>query len=264
MKAASQPHTEEERALRKELMALKHRSKKALNALDAACDSLQKLESQMEVFLTDYYDQVGAYVEELERLEDELNKVKQQHPTTSTVIESLVQQVHDTVLRREFSKEMEQEMKSLYRSMAKEYHPDMAAGKAAIAQMKRDVFQTIQEAYARRNIGELWRLKWELEQRNALDETEPEHRVNKLQAHCSKMQQALEEVETRRAMLERSPACALMRRALHYQLSGRDFIEIVLSNIQQRIADKRRELVNVKIKTLYVNQLTPTSVEALA
>lgn len=252
------------KTIHQQLMALENRSNTTLHALDAACEDLRALEGELERFLSNYYGRVGGYFEQLQKIEQELEAFRATYmwSPAQAVLENAKQ--FNEVTSKELSKQLDDEMKQLYRSMAKEYHPDAPRGEQAVAQMKEDVIKTINNAYARRNIGELWKIKWEMERAAAQTKTQAHEKMVQLERHCEKMQQSLHEVQRRRKKLEQSPAYALMQRAFQLRLCGQDFIEIVTSNVMSQIEARRRELVNTKIKQLYVNELTPTHSEAVA
>lgn len=222
------------RKWQRQLTALQARNDRTVSKLDSACDTLRRLETEIEFFLDDYYGRVGASIEQLRQLEQEITQLSGEaaEPVKN-------QDAPDAPLPG-----LDRDLKTLYRALAMQCHPDIAGEEAHNARAIRN----LNDAYAKRNIGELWRIGRELDLTNKdLSATE---RLTRLKAHCERMQQTLEAVETRRMALEVSPAYALMQRAFHYRLCGQDFIENVQSHIKSQIEEAKRQLVRMQLQEL--------------
>lgn len=222
------------RKWQRQLVAIQARSDKTLTTLDSACDALHGLEREIEDFLTHYYEQVGASIERLTDLEQQLASLQQCGNTLPAP-----QSVPSSRLPG-----MDAEVKTLYRRLVRECHPDTAGEDAE----KAEAIRNLNDAYAKRNIGELWKIHRELDVTNqALSATE---RLSRLKAHCERMQASLEAVEHRRMALEDSPAYALMQRAFQSKLCGQDFIENVRNHLHARIEQTKRDLVRAQMRQL--------------
>jgi len=209
---------EAERSWRRELVVLHMRSTRTLNQLDRASESLRQVEQELEAFLDSYYAQVGGLVDELQVLEQQLPDAPP--PDAAGMPPAPLPG-------------LDSQVKTLYRKLVRQCHPDTAGESETSARAIRH----LNAAYAQRDIGELWKLQWELERDTAAHS--PQRRVAQLKAHYEQMQDALNRVEARRQALLDSPGYALMQRAVQLRLCGQDFMELVKAHLSRRIAQKR-------------------------
>ena len=246
------------------LTAFESQCDRALNSLDSSCEALRLLELELDAFLDDYYHHVGTYFEQIAAIEAEIESFKEQPkdimPTARRIYESM------DVLPKSQSKVLDREIKSLYRDMAKEYHPDAATGVGAdvVKQIKEDVIKTLNDAYARKNLGDLWRIRFDLEDDQLGSNLPAELRIDLLQKRVLLIEQIFEDVERRRLKLEESPACALMQRAFQMRLCGQNFIESVIADVKLQIERKVAELLRAKLKHLYMEARRIRGDQALA
>jgi len=240
------------RSLRQQIMALETRSNLTVQSLKIACEELAGLEADLERFLSHYYEQVGGYFEQLEAIDRELTDYK--NPLKRRLARfAQAKRPSEEVMPLRQNQAIERDMKSLYRDMAKEFHPDLPAGDQAVAEMKEDAIRVLNDAYARKNLGELWKIKCEVEARKDKGRLPAEKKLDRLSERVEQLQRALQEVEGRRATLEQSPAFALMQRAFQMRLCGQDFIEAVLRDVKGQIERKRQELVTLKLRERFLN-----------
>ncbi len=235
------------KAQRQELMALETRSHRTLTALDQSCEALRQLEDEIAHFMEQYYTKVGSYFEELARLEEELTAFNASI-AADQIAARKTHQVNESlraIAHKSNARALEADLKTLYRDMAKRAHPD--AGDTA----DHEAMGRINEAYAKRNLGELWKIRQELEVEPV--KALPKDRIAMLQAQQEALQKTLEEVESRRLSLEESEACALMQRAFQMRICGQDFIQQVTDQVLAQITVTRKKLVTTKIKHLYVD-----------
>lgn len=237
--------------IRQTLIAFETQINRALNSLDRSCESLRQLELEIDEFLNDYYHHVGTYFEQISAIEAEIEAlntgdVPELMPTAKRIYENM------EVLPKSQCKALDQDIKTLYRDMAKEYHPDAASGAEAVKQIKEEVIKTLNDAYSRKNLGDLWRIRFELEDEQVKGSMHPLERIQLLRRRVSMIEQMFEEVEAKRLKLEESPACALMQRAFQMRLCGQNFIEHVIADVKQQIERKQTELLRAKLKHLYM------------
>jgi|GEM_PF-2213584 len=240
-----------QKEIRQTLIAFETQINRALNSLDRSCEALRQMELEIDEFLNDYYHHVGTYFEQMSAIEAEIQalnsgEVPELMPTAKRIYESM------EVLPKSQCKALDQDIKTLYRDMAKEYHPDAAAGAEAVKQIKEEVIKTLNDAYSRKNLGDLWRIRFELEDDQLKATMHPAERIQLLRRRVSMIEHIFEEVEARRLKLEESPACALMQRAFQMRLCGQNFIEQVTADVKQQIERKQAELLRAKLKHLYM------------
>ena len=245
---------------RQQLMALEFRTKRAVSKLDTACDQLRELESELEHFLNDYYAQVGSYVEELHDIEKQLMQLDASYEACSQtpLLDTFVADTHVQIMQKKNATRLTGELKSLYRTMVKDYHPDMATGSKAVEQLKEDVIRTINDAYARRNLGELYKLKFDMEAKRKGHAMDKEDKVALYEQRYGAIDRALQDVDQRKARIMSSPAYQLMQRALEARLAGKDLIATIIHDLQQQIRMKQRRMVTTKIRKLYM-EVSPSN-----
>lgn len=219
-------------------VALKMRLHLVLQSLEQSCQTVRQLEAELDAFLQRYYTAVGPRFEELAKLEHELQWLRDTGRPIAPVVPTPL-----PAYATEHRRAIDAQVKHLYRSMVKECHPDSAPTQASSRQ---EVMRAINEAYAKRNIADLWRAKCQMETWHYSDDSEA------LNAHLRVQQEAIAQqlahIQTRQRELESSAAYALMQRALQLKLCGQDFIEVVQHHVRQQIETTRRELVIAKIK----------------
>lgn len=235
------------KAARQEMVILQNQAERTLSALDQSCESLRQLEEELNQFISDYYGKVGHYFEELARIEDELQAEELlARQVQAAQVTQAAARSFDAITHKTHSRTIERDMKSMYHDMAKRAHPDAAGDSADVEAMSR-----LNDAYARRNLGEMWKIKQELD--DDKQSGRAKDRLEQMKAQHEQLQMALEEVEQMRRQLEESPASELMQRAFQMRLCGQDFIQQVTDHVQSQIADKKRKLVTTKIKHRYLD-----------
>ncbi|MBN66150.1 MAG: hypothetical protein CMM94_01085 [Rickettsiales bacterium] len=218
-----------------QLSWLNRKTQRAVNELEQAAGELHSLEAELDNFLLDYYDKVGSYIEQLHELEEELSVYVQRE---EALCENGWQLSLDVAERKASSGDL----KKLYRELARRYHPDCQPNQRP---EQADIIKQINNAYARKDIAALWRIKLQSDQ-----QIEDERSALMTQLECA--QHALKDIEARRARLEKSPAYALMRRSFEARLCGRDLVQTVVNSVSAQIEETRRKLVATKIRHHYM------------
>ena len=227
--AATRPRPSlEERVTAQEAWLLRHSLSHLLERLARDTQQVRQLESEMEAFLSEYYERVGGYFEQLERLNysiaalDEEREAQAQSPAA----------LSPTPLARE--------IKQLYRSLVKEFHPDRL--QAAGSKPRSEVIQRINSAYAAQDLAELWRIRLLAEQPGSAAE-----RVVRYREYYRAMHQLVEQIAARRESMTSSAAYALMQRAQEARLEGQDLISHIIRKVRQQIGRKRSELAQLRL-----------------
>lgn len=228
--------------------AMRERSEKVQTALEVTHSQLQQIEEDLTVFLDEYYAAVGASFEELTQLQREIQAVK-------AGSFGLPPQLQDTAPPPINGKAQppSPSLKQFYRDLARECHPDSAAIQAAkpIAALKADMMKTLNAAYARKNLSEMWQLKWELERQKNKGALKHAQRLELLRAQQAQMQQTLDELQSRESELKDSAAYKLMLHARLVQSCGQDFTAMVKGRVQRQIDEARRELRAARYQARY-------------
>ncbi|MCS6859868.1 MAG: hypothetical protein NZT92_06070 [Abditibacteriales bacterium] len=134
-----------------------------------------------------------------------------------------------------------QEMKDLYRRLAKAFHPDLARTAQERDNCARLMAQ-INDAYA---CGDLARLRQiaEREQPGAADLLEtPAQRIERLRCQRAALDQAIARLQRQIRRLENEEMAQLYRKAERAAACGRDFLAETAAQLQRRLRRKEQEL----------------------
>ena len=208
------------------------RTSTTLDRLEREARRMFQLESELSHFARDYYDAVGEAAERLATLEQ---------ATAPTRIESDVPSAMPAVLaQRDAHGTRQVELKTRYRSLAKEIHPDRAMVVEGAGNMANNM-HTLNAAYQHGDLAALLKLEAQM-----LIE-----QVMGTQGHVSmEAERALREVERAadtyaegyRTMLG-SPLNELMLRAMSARLAGWNWVEAVVRKVERAIEEKERAAI---------------------
>lgn len=231
------------RKAKQQFLALQQQSQQTQTALDVAHDTLRELEDELADFLDDYYARVGRDFEILTELREALRAEQVQcfhREKPAQIAQDTPRRQPDTVRR-------------LYRDMARDCHPDRLAGEAEnnAAGMKAELMKTLNAAYARKNLSEMWKIKWELERHKNNGSLSHKQRLELLKAQQEQMRGALEELRRREEEVRASAAYRLMQHARMMQLCGQDFIALVRARVERQIAEAQEQLLSARIQRRY-------------
>ncbi|MES2984197.1 MAG: J domain-containing protein [Pseudomonadota bacterium] len=204
-------------------MTLRARMGTTLDRLEREARRMLQLEEELSAFANQYYDVVGAATERLAQLEAQ--------PLDDPLAMPAVHAQRDTRDARRV------ELKTRYRSLAKEIHPDRAMvvdGAGAQA----NHMHTLNAAYQQGDLAALLKLEAQLLLgQMAADVTTPQ----------SEMDYALREVERAAdtyaggyRMMLNSPINELMLRALSAKQAGWDWMHAVLRKLERAIEERER------------------------
>lgn len=243
------------RKLKTEIAVLEEKLDHTLRSLNMASVQLRAIEHEVEIFLTDYYRRVGRYFEQLEMLDRELETMRtREHPIQPPALHitsRIVEQTNQSIQLRHSTIEIDRELKTIYRSMAKEFHPDVTVEKKSKKAPSEEIIKQVNEAYSQKNLGELWRLRFELQERELLTTRNLEQRRDALRVRVQEAEVAVRDVNNRRLKIENSPACALLEKSVEAQLCGKDFADQVIADVVRQIEQRKRDLLNAKLQSLY-------------
>ena len=226
------------------LSSLKRSSLQVQTAVELTHGKLRAIEDDLADFLDDYYAKVGPSFEELTRLQEELCAVQ----NGSFGVATNAVDVQKTAEKQQSS------LKQFYRDMARECHPDADAastGQGDAQALKAEMMKTLNAAYARKNLSEMWQIKWELERQKEDGKLSHQRRLELLKTQQEQMQNTLNELQERERELRDSEAYALMQHARLMQCCGQDFIAMVQGRVTAQLAQAKRELRAAKHQAKY-------------
>jgi hypothetical protein len=221
--------------------SLKRSSAQVQTAVELTHGKLRAIEDELADFLDDYYAKVGPSFEQLTRLQEELLALQSgsfgMKPKSSDV--PSISETQPTAI------------KQFYRDMARECHPDSAGANAGQGDLKAEMMKTLNAAYARKNLSEMWHIKWELERQKEDGKLSHQKRLELLKTQQEHMQNTLSELQARERELRDSEAYALMQHARLMQCCGQDFIAMVQGRVAGQLEDAKRELRAAKHQAKY-------------
>jgi len=222
---------------------------RGLKYLDLASQSLRKLENELQLFLDEYYARVGHWFQQLEDLH--VHPVPQENSAVAAA--TPLRQVYNEVSLEEDElasplKDIDRELKQLYRKLVKRYHPDAVAPKPSELK-ESNVIQCINLAYADRSLSDLWQVEYE-----TLLQTMEVHPIEDLmqilQERYERLVASIQRVVHYRKALMNSPAYALMKRHQQMKYMGEDLMESVIEEVKEQVRNARSTLVLKKLKVL--------------
>ncbi len=226
----------EERAVRQQDMYWRVRIKKTLERLEREARRMLQLEAELSDFAERYYRHVGDYVERLSLLESQLlHAAAPQEASPGTL--------QDVAAQRDMKSQRSAELKTRYRQLAKEIHPDramMVEGNGDRASL----MQALNVAYQHGDLATMLRIEAEM-LLTALDESFPA-----LEDRLRAVERAADTYACGYRELLNSPLNELMLRALQARLAGWDWMEAVVKRVQRAINENERALVEANIAAI--------------
>lgn len=243
-------------SVRQQIVELHSQSKQTLSSLDMACDTLRGLEQRLDEFMSDYYAQIGPYMDELVTCEQELSVYRNKKSEKLDYFrqtKAIIRKTEQEIQNLSHNKRIDGEIKQLYRDMVKECHPDTAAGEAAIEAMKQEAMQVINDAYERKSLADMWKhyVQLEIDSKQGL---RGKAKLQMLQERMQRMSRALQEVESRHMVLEQSAACALMNRAFEMRLVGKSLHQEIINQTLAQIDSTRQKIAFHQMKERFLKE----------
>ena len=221
--------------MRQQEMYWRVRSQKTLDRLERETRRMFLLEAELTAFAANYYAQVGHHAQRLMELEAQLLTAAPQEASTSTLNEVIAQCGMQQTRRAE--------LKSRYRMLAKEIHPDRAmvveGGGDRASQM-----QVLNAAYQQGDLATLLRLEAEM----LLTSTDAN--LPALEERLRAVERAADTYAQGYRELLNSPLNELMLRALNARLAGWDWMEAVVKRVLRAIAASERALAAASIAAI--------------
>ncbi|OYW14267.1 MAG: hypothetical protein B7X02_00400 [Rhodospirillales bacterium 12-54-5] len=211
------------------------RTQKTLERLEREARRMLQLEADLSHFAEQYYAHVGAYAERLATLESML--VVQESPEVTP------RTMHEVQHQREMVHARQSELKTRYRSLAKEIHPDRAMAVNGTGTHAAHM-QSLNEAYAQGDLSAMLRLEAEMLLARDLNGGES------LEVQLREIERAADTYAAGYRQLLNSPLNELMLRQLSAQLAGWNWVDAVVQRVQRAIEQSERALVAANIAAI--------------
>jgi hypothetical protein len=223
----------EERAARQQQTYWRVRMRSTLEKLEREARRMLQLEAELTEFADRYYQHIGDYAERLTELETQLQ-------TMAPVQELSATTMTDVQAQREMKETRQAELKTRYRQLAKEIHPDRSMLMNGMDD-RASKMQQLNVAYQHGDLATLLRLEAEMLLSHYPDQVED---------HVREVDRAADTYAAGYRQLLNSPINELMLRALSARLAGWDWMDAVVKRVQRAISESERQLAEANIAAI--------------
>lgn len=200
---------------------------KTIESLEREARRMLQLELQLAAFAEEYYQAVGPWAEYLAALEAQFETPIADHKEDlETLPLALAQREHQAA--------REEELKTRYRQLAKEIHPDRLEGEPTGEMAGK--MQAVNDAYARGDLAALLKCEAEILMGQICDDW------SAAETHLRAIERAVETYAGGYRALLNSPLNHLMLRAMAATQAGWDWIGAVIQRLQRAVAQREEML----------------------
>ena len=225
----------EERASRQQDMYWRVRIKKTLERLEREARRMLQLESELSEFAERYYAHVGRYAERLTDLESQLLASTPQEVSSSTLT--------DVIARRDTRTQRQAEVKTRYRQLAKEIHPDKAMVVEGVGD-RASQMQALNSAYQHNDLAGLLKIEAQMLLTYADDN------LPALEERLRLVERAADTYLAAYREMLNSPLNELMLRSISARMAGWDWMEAVVKRCQRAIDESEQALAASQLAAL--------------
>ncbi len=225
----------EERAARQQDMYWRVRIKKTLERLEREARRMLHLESELAEFAERYYQHVGRYAERLTELESQLLATTPQEVSSSTLT--------DVIARRDTKPLRQNELKTRYRQLAKEIHPDKAMVVDGVGD-RASQMQALNSAYQHNDLAALLKIEAQM-----LLTYADEH-LPSVEERLRLVERAADTYANGYRELLNSPLNELMLRSISARQAGWDWMDAVVKRCQRAIDESEQALAAAQLAAL--------------
>ncbi len=216
----SQPSTELD-----EQRLLKVQMDQAIKYYKLAYSSLKQTEHHLHAFLTDYYQRVGRQFQQLVALHERVV-----HASALSFAEDSLPV--DDAFYRKHETPWDGHVKSMYRRLIKEYHPDATGSwRRENASSMDDVMMRINSAYANKDVVTLMKLDLE----KHMEKLPAVQRESYLKQQLLSLQESIKSLVERKQRIKKSPAFQLMKKVQDAREQGVDLVAAIKEEVQEQI-----------------------------
>lgn len=135
---------------------------------------------------------------------------------------------------------LEKEIRKLYRSLAKDFHPDLhqcpnMAGRSG------DIIRRLNEAYENRHLGSLWKIALEQVWQD-VDDMSSVERLKLLRYYDKKLRADMMLVQRKYEKINKRPDVNLHKQSIYAQINGANLIEEIKSKLEGEVAQYARKI----------------------
>jgi hypothetical protein len=200
-----------------------------LERLEREARRMLQLEEDLGQFAAQYYATVGAVTERLARVEERLSDVSVSNEHHAVMPSMLA--------TREAAEARKTEIKTRYRSLAKEIHPDLAMLRDAMG-ASASAMHTLNAAYQHGDLAAMLKLEAELLLAGLM--VGDARQTQELEYALRDVERAADTYAAAYRELLASPLNELMLRAMSARLAGWDWMQAVVRKVERTIEEKER------------------------
>jgi curved DNA-binding protein CbpA len=271
---SEQIKTEEQESIKVSIDEIKEKINAKRAIIANLLEEVANLKRELTIFEAEYHARVGVLYVRLDELELELREYdKRIKLLKSRKIDNLVDL--EKTIEEQFQKdkekinkekgeaeqyteeyevvkekpkldeESEKKLKSLYRELAKKYHPDMAR---TPEEKKRynTIMAEINQAYNNKDLWKMEELAMRLKIPEEIFAETVEEEIERLQRESQKLDDIILRLEDELAALKNSDTYKLKMRADESKAQGRDLLKEIEDNLKAKIEQRDEELVWLK------------------
>lgn len=142
------------------------------------------------------------------------------------------------------SAQEEQEIKRLYRALAKRFHPDLTTDPQEKSRREK-IMAEVNQAYTEKNLAQLRQLQSKPDAQEQADERSREKVLADLRAEVRRLEGVIRELETTLRNLTHSRLVQLKLEASFARSQGRDLLRDMEQDLRQEIAELQVELESI-------------------
>jgi len=214
--------------------------------IDCYAKEIVETDRDVQHFIADYCERVEPFLTELKKLDNTLRRLRLSSaaPTHKTNTASAAQPTitlpsQNITQPRHKNYSLYGELRKLYRSLAKDYHPDVQT-------VDDGVIKTLNLAYKNKQLGSLWHIAFS----QVLQESSAEKQAQSiLTFYNQKTKHALHVVQVHLRNLHLSSDYKLKERYHYATLAGDNFIETIIASLQEEIHTKQRRATYLELTT---------------
>ncbi len=215
--------------------------------IDLYAKEIVETERDTKRFMAEYCEQLEPYLETLRTLDKELRRLQASASTLRKVAAAAPNPITMPIAAHNSSRprtrkeahSLTGELRKLYRTLAKDFHPD-------IQSIDDDTIKQLNDAHSHQRLGSLWQIAFSSAWKQPSDEVESDRTVM-LRFYEKKTKHALHVVQSHLLQLQGSTDFLLKERSFLATLKGHSFTADIIESLEEEITTKQRRLTYLEL-----------------
>ena len=154
--------------------------------------------------------------------------------------------------KSKYSPKMEEQIKTLFRSLARRFHPDLTSDPEE-KKWRQEIMTRVNQAYANRDLKALRSLAEQPDRPIDAPDLSREEEISALRAELKRLDGVIQDLKTRIRHLEESPAWQLKMEARLKRRSGADLLTELEAKFKEQIEDLEERLIILGVDITEMN-----------